>query len=154
MLDGFQESFREEAYELLNNLEQALLELEDRPDDVDLVSAVFRSMHTIKGSASMFGFDEISEFTHHVETMLDDVRNGRLGVSRQLIDLTLESRDHIRGMLEEPDDPSIPKRFENDLKLPETNVQRSERSKNNLKQDMVLSDAKTSLPAPGCCPKL
>ena len=110
MLDGFQESFREEAYELLNNLEQALLELEDRPDDVDLVSAVFRSMHTIKGSASMFGFDEISEFTHHVETMLDDVRNGRLGVSRQLIDLTLESRDHIRGMLEEPDDPSIPKR--------------------------------------------
>jgi two-component system chemotaxis sensor kinase CheA len=108
MLDGFQDSFREEAYELLNSLEQSLLELEDRPDDPDLVSAVFRSMHTIKGSAAMFGFDAISDFTHHVESMLDDVRNGRLAVSRSLIDLTLESRDHIRNMLEEPDDPAIP----------------------------------------------
>ncbi|MFW5693716.1 MAG: Hpt domain-containing protein, partial [Alkalispirochaeta sp.] len=107
MLDGFQDSFREEAYELLNNLEQSLLELEDRPDDMDVISAVFRSMHTIKGSASMFGFDAISQFTHHVESMLDDVRNGRLPVSRALIDLTLEARDHIRHMLEEPDDPAI-----------------------------------------------
>ena len=107
MLDGFQDSFREEAYELLNNLEQSLLELEERPEDTELVSAVFRSMHTIKGSASMFGFDEISEFTHHVETMLDDVRNGKLAVSRELIDITLESRDHIRHMLEEPGDTAI-----------------------------------------------
>lgn len=108
MLDGFQDSFREEAYELLNNLEQSLLELEERPEDPELVSAVFRSMHTIKGSASMFGFDEISEFTHHVESMLDDVRNGRIPVSRELISLTLSSRDHIRRMLDEPDDPGIP----------------------------------------------
>ncbi|MEX2443668.1 MAG: chemotaxis protein CheA [Alkalispirochaeta sp.] len=104
MLDGFQDSFREEAYELLNNLEQSLLELEERPEDMDVISAVFRSMHTIKGSASMFGFDAISQFTHHVETMLDDVRNGRIPVSRTLIDLTLEARDHIRHMLEEPED--------------------------------------------------
>ncbi len=104
MLDGFQESFREEAYELLTGLEDSLLELEDNPDDRDTISAVFRSMHTIKGSAAMFGFDRISEFTHHVETMLDDVRNGRLAVSRTLIDLTLECRDHIRGMLDDPDE--------------------------------------------------
>jgi two-component system chemotaxis sensor kinase CheA len=106
MLEGFQDSFREEAYELLNNLEQSLLELEERPDDMDVISAVFRSMHTIKGSASMFGFDAVSQFTHHVESMLDDVRNGRIPVSRALIDLTLDARDHIRHMLEEAEDPA------------------------------------------------
>lgn len=104
MLDGFQESFKEEAYELLSSLEQSLLELEENPDDLDTISAVFRSMHTIKGSAAMFGFDRISEFTHHVETMLDDVRNGRLSVTRSLIDLTLSCRDHVRHMLDEPED--------------------------------------------------
>ncbi len=116
MLDGFQDSFREEAYELLNNLEQSLLELEERPNDMDVISAVFRSMHTIKGSASMFGFDSISQFTHHVESMLDDVRNGRLPVSRPLIDLTLEARDHIRHMLEEPEDPAIDDRSQQLMK--------------------------------------
>lgn len=116
MLDGFQDSFREEAYELLNNLEQSLLELEERPEDMDVISAVFRSMHTIKGSASMFGFDAISQFTHHVESMLDDVRNGRIPVSRELIDLTLEARDHIRHMLEEPDDPAIEDRSQELMK--------------------------------------
>lgn len=106
MLDGFQESFKEEAYELLSNLEENLLELENNPDDLEAVSAVFRSMHTIKGSAAMFGFDRISEFAHHVETMLDDVRNGLIPVTRSLIDLTLNCRDHIRYMLDNPEDVS------------------------------------------------
>lgn len=110
MLDGFQDSFREEAYELLESLEQSLLELEDDPNNRDTVSAVFRSMHTIKGSAAMFGFDDVSGFTHHVETVLDDVRNGKIPVTKGLIDLTLESRDHIRLMLDEPDHPEIPDR--------------------------------------------
>jgi len=110
MLDGFQDSFREEAYELLEHLEQSLLELEDNPDNRDTISAVFRSMHTIKGSAGMFGFDDISDFTHHVETVLDDVRNGKIPVTRGLIDLTLESRDHIRLMLDDPENGEIPER--------------------------------------------
>lgn len=108
MLDGFQDSFREEAYELLTSLEQSLLELEDEPTNVDVISAVFRSMHTIKGSAGMFGFDTISSFAHHVETMFDEVRNGKLVVTNDLIDLTLACRDHIRAMLEQPDDPALP----------------------------------------------
>lgn len=107
MLDGFQDSFREEAYELLENLEQSLLELEDNPENRDTISAVFRSMHTIKGSAAMFGFDAVSDFTHHVETVLDDIRNGVVPVTRELIDLTLESRDHIRSMLDDPENDEI-----------------------------------------------
>lgn len=93
-------AFVEEASELLSELEDSLLELEESPDDIDLISKVFRAMHTIKGSGAMFGFDDIAEFTHDVETVFDKVRNGEMSVSQELIDLTLASRDHIRALLE------------------------------------------------------
>jgi two-component system, chemotaxis family, sensor kinase CheA len=104
MLDRFKESFREEAYELLNNLEQSLLELEDDPTNNEEISAVFRAMHTVKGSAAMFGFQQISDFAHHIENMLEYVRDGRIPVSQTVIDLTLQSRDHIRLLLESGED--------------------------------------------------
>ncbi len=94
------EVFREEAAELLEELEAALLELEKKPEDLKLVSRVFRAMHTIKGSGAMFGFDDIADFTHHVETVLDKVRDGVIPVTKQLIDLTLASRDHIHSLLD------------------------------------------------------
>lgn len=96
----YAEIFREEAVELLEELETSLLELENNPDDMQIVSRVFRAMHTIKGSGSMFGFDDIAAFTHHVETALDKVREGLVPVSSELIDLTLASRDHISAMLD------------------------------------------------------
>lgn len=99
MLDDFKQSFREEAFELLNSLEESLLELENDPDNPDEISAVFRAMHTIKGSAAMFGFDEISGFAHSVENVLDEVRDGELPVTPELINLTLRARDHIRASL-------------------------------------------------------
>lgn len=158
MLDGFQDSFREEAYELLNQLEQSLLELEDRPDDPELVSAVFRSMHTIKGSASMFGFDRISEFTHHVETVLDDVRNGEVPVSRELVDLTLDSRDHIRGMLEDPDDEShetrsaeIQARLESLVAKARIGTEPLDIDE-NLVSDVIGHDENPDAPAPSAAP--
>lgn len=94
------EVFREEAVELLQELESSLLELEKNPGDLKLVSRVFRAMHTIKGSGAMFGFDDIAGFTHHVETVLDKVRDGLVPVSKELIDLTLSSRDHIYALLD------------------------------------------------------
>ncbi|MFW5811549.1 MAG: chemotaxis protein CheA [Alkalispirochaetaceae bacterium] len=99
MLDDFKQSFRDEAFELLNSLEESLLELENNPDNPDEISAVFRAMHTIKGSAAMFGFEEISGFAHNVENVLDEVRDGTLPVDAELISLTLEARDHIRAAL-------------------------------------------------------
>ncbi len=96
----YAEIFREEATELLEELETSLLELESNPEDLKIVSRVFRAMHTIKGSGSMFGFDDIANFTHHVETALDKVREGQVPVSKELIDLTLSSRDHISAMLD------------------------------------------------------
>jgi two-component system chemotaxis sensor kinase CheA len=101
--DLHKNAFLEEAYELLAELETTLLELEDTPDDLDIIGRIFRAMHTIKGSGAMFGFDEISAFTHEVETIFDLVRNGEMAATKELIDLTLSARDHIKVMLDSPD---------------------------------------------------
>lgn len=96
-------AYMEEAYELLSELESSLLELEKNPGDEELIGRIFRALHTIKGSGSMFGFEDIAAFTHEVETAFDMVRNGLLPVTKELIDLTLSSRDYIRILLDEPD---------------------------------------------------
>lgn len=100
MIEQHIAAYREEATELLAELETSLLDLEETPDDQDLISRVFRAMHTIKGSGAMFGFDEIAAFTHEVETVFDLVRNGKMQVTRELLDLTLQSRDHISALLD------------------------------------------------------
>ena len=99
MKDSHANAYREEAAELLAELEASLLELEDRPDDRELVGRVFRALHTIKGSGSMFGFEAIAAFTHALETVFDQVRDGRLNVTPELIGATLAARDHIQNLL-------------------------------------------------------
>jgi len=99
--DQFKQSFREEAREILVDLESALLELNENRDDQELVGRIFRGLHTIKGSGAMFGFDDLAAFTHNLETAFDEVRNGRLQVTSELIDLTLSALDQIRAMVEE-----------------------------------------------------
>lgn len=101
------QAFIEEAFELLSNLENSLLELEEDPENPELIGQVFRSLHTIKGSGSMFGFDDMARFTHTIETTFDDVREGKLAVSQELISMTLKARDLIRIMIESPDDASL-----------------------------------------------
>jgi two-component system chemotaxis sensor kinase CheA len=107
MIDQHKAAFREEALELLGELETSLLELEEAPEDMELISRVFRAMHTIKGSGAMFGFTTISAFTHEVETVYDLVRNGGMKVDRNLVDLTLKARDQILILLnaDEADPP-------------------------------------------------
>ena len=94
------QAFKEEALELLGELETSLLELETDPTNDDVINRVFRAMHTIKGSGAMFGFEDIASFTHEVETVFDLARNGQISVSKELLDLTLLARDHILSMLE------------------------------------------------------
>jgi two-component system chemotaxis sensor kinase CheA len=98
----------EETRELLGELERGLLDLEKNPDDMERVDTCFRAMHTIKGGGAMFGFDEISRFTHNVETALDRVRSGQLPVSKELLTLTLAAKDHILALLETPGAPADP----------------------------------------------
>jgi two-component system chemotaxis sensor kinase CheA len=99
--DQFKQAFREEGREVLVDLESALLELNDNRGDMELVGRVFRALHTMKGSGAMFGFEDLATFTHNLETAFDEVRNGRLAISSELIDLTLAALDQIRAMLEE-----------------------------------------------------
>ncbi len=98
--NGFAGTFREEAHELLANLESLLLDLEKSPRDRDLIDQVFRTMHTIKGSGSMFGFDDVVAVVHEIETVFDLVRAGRLEVSADLINRTLQARDQIRLLID------------------------------------------------------
>jgi len=102
MIEEHIATYREEAGELLAELETSLLDLEETPADQDLINRVFRAMHTIKGSGAMFGFDDIAAFTHEVETVFDLVRNGKMVVTKELLDLTLKSRDHISVLLDAP----------------------------------------------------
>ncbi len=99
MKTDFRSAFREEALDLVNGLEDLLLDLEKDPDSGELVDRVFRSLHTIKGSGAMFGFDEVVAFVHEIETVFDLVRNCKLPVSKDLITLTLESRDQIKNLI-------------------------------------------------------
>ena len=70
------ETFRQEARELLEQLELGLLDLEHDPANSDLINSTFRALHTIKGSGAMFGFTDVASFVHEFETAFDRVRKG------------------------------------------------------------------------------
>ena len=76
--ETFKQGFLDEAREILVELEAALLALNEDHADSDHVGRVFRALHTIKGSGSMFGFDKLAAFTHDLETAFDEVRIGRI----------------------------------------------------------------------------
>ena len=98
------EVFRQEASELFETLEGALLDLGQRPDDRELVDSAFRALHTIKGSGAMFGFDKVASFTHEFETAFDLVRKGEIKPTQDLISVALAAKDYIRALIETPDD--------------------------------------------------
>ncbi|MFK4505484.1 chemotaxis protein CheA [Bradyrhizobium daqingense] len=96
------EIFRQEASELFEVLEGALLDLGQRPDDRELVDSAFRALHTIKGSGAMFGFDKVASFTHEFETAFDRVRKGEIKPTQELISVALAAKDYIRALIEDP----------------------------------------------------
>ncbi|MDB5457132.1 MAG: chemotaxis protein CheA [Caulobacter sp.] len=94
------ETFRQEAQDLLEQIEQGLLDLAHRPGDRELVDAVFRGLHTLKGSGAMFGFDALAAFTHHCETAFDRVRKGEVAATPELVAVVLAAQDHMRALAE------------------------------------------------------
>lgn len=97
------DTFRQEARELLEQLEQGLLDLEQNPADADLVNSVFRALHTIKGSGAMFGFTEVAAFVHEFETAFDKVRKGLSPITPELVAVALDAKDHVHQLIETPD---------------------------------------------------
>jgi len=108
MIDKFKVKFVEESLDNINDLEEALLLLEKDTRNHEIIERIFRAMHSLKGGGAMFGFNDLSEFTHHLETIFDLVRNDKLSVDNKIISLTFEAIDHIKHLLDRGDltDPS------------------------------------------------
>jgi two-component system, chemotaxis family, sensor kinase CheA len=100
-MDHLQSTFIAEAEELLTDLERVLLKCDMDLNNKESVEAIFRVMHTLKGSAGMFGFMHISELTHHLETIFDSIRETHSPISQEIIDLTLQSVDHLKNIIED-----------------------------------------------------
>jgi two-component system chemotaxis sensor kinase CheA len=83
----------------IRDLEEALLLLENDMENQELIERIFRAMHSIKGGGAMFGFNRLSEFTHHLETIYDNVRNKKINVNSELITLTFSAIDRIMHLL-------------------------------------------------------
>lgn len=94
--------FRQEAAELVQSIEAGLIALENAPDDVDRINAVFRDLHTVKGSGAMFGFTELAMFVHEFETAFDQLRRGEAAVTSDLIAIALQACDQILALLDNP----------------------------------------------------
>lgn len=103
-MEQFKKKFLEEAADLINSLEQALLVLEENPKDKAIIEEVFRIMHSLKGGSSMFGFYKMDAFTHNLETIYDHIRNGELELKREILDITLAAVDHLKVLLENGDE--------------------------------------------------
>ena len=98
-LDEALQTFIIEARELLEQMEDGLLQVEHTPDDAEAINAIFRAAHTIKGSAGLFGFDHIVEFTHVAESVLDKIRSGRLVIDSDLVAIFLAVGDHLGALI-------------------------------------------------------
>jgi two-component system chemotaxis sensor kinase CheA len=99
-LDDALETFILECRELLEDMETALLSVEQAEEKDELVNAIFRAAHTIKGSSGLFSLDHVVAFTHVVESVLDRVRGGKLTIADQLVVLLLDCCDHIRALID------------------------------------------------------
>ena len=92
-------AFISEAVEQTEAIETLLLELEEQPNDRELLDSLFRCAHTVKGSAGIFGLNKVVEFTHHVETLLDQMREGVIVLGPELSTLLLECNDQIKFLV-------------------------------------------------------
>ncbi len=93
------DTYLQEAEELLSEVEEAALSLAGEGSGSEGLNQLFRAFHTIKGSGAMCGFNQVAQFTHHVESVLDQVRKGSIPVTEKLTELVLSAKDEIRLLL-------------------------------------------------------
>ena len=98
-LSQFYQIFFEEAGENLDQMEQRLLSLDLEAADDEELNAIFRCAHSIKGGAATFGFADVAELTHQMESLLDRLRRHELHPTAAMVDVLLESADALRGLL-------------------------------------------------------
>ncbi len=94
------EDFLIEAFELIEQMDQDLVELESHPEDLELLNGIFRVAHTVKGSSSFLNFDILTKLTHHMEDVLNKARKDELKITPDIMDVVLQSVDMMKGLLE------------------------------------------------------
>ena len=102
-MDEFQEilqDFLVESFELVEKLDEDLVELENTPEDLELLNGIFRVAHTVKGASSFLNFDVLTHLTHHMEDVLNKARHGDLILTPDIMDVILESVDLMKALLE------------------------------------------------------
>ncbi len=92
--------FIKETIEELDGLDAKFIELENNPSDSETINAIFRTMHSIKGSASFFNLNHIRNFSHKLENLLDELRKGARKVTKDIINILLEGKDYLDGMFD------------------------------------------------------
>jgi len=108
-LDQFKQIFYEESFEGLDTMETGLLGMTDGGTDLDIVNDIFRAAHSIKGGSATFGFTALASFTHIMEGLLDEMREGKREADQDVVNVLLESVDEMRTLMtayqndEEPD---------------------------------------------------
>ena len=98
-MSQFHQVFFEECFEGLEAMESGLLDLNTGDIDAEVINTIFRGAHSIKGGSGTFGFNEVADFTHIMETLLDQMRDGRRPVTQPAVDVLLGSVDCLRAML-------------------------------------------------------
>ncbi|SUX26925.1 hybrid sensor histidine kinase/response regulator [Campylobacter upsaliensis] len=93
------EDFLVEAFELVEQIDHDLVELESNPEDLELLNRIFRVAHTVKGSSSFLNFDVLTKLTHHMEDVLNKARHGELKITPDIMDVVLESIDRMKALL-------------------------------------------------------
>ena len=109
------QDFLVEAGEILEVLNEQLIDLENRPDDADLLNAIFRGFHTVKGGAGFLQLDPLVDLCHAAENIFDLLRNNKLTINAELMDVVLQALDSVNSMFEqvngrtypEPADPEL-----------------------------------------------
>ncbi|WP_367343434.1 chemotaxis protein CheW [Methanomethylovorans sp.] len=104
-ISEYKEIFKAESEEHLQQLNEALLGLEQNPNDMEYINDMFRSAHTLKGMSATMGFNTIAELTHEMENIMDMIRKSQISLTEKIIEIQFECLDTLEMLVENIDDP-------------------------------------------------
>jgi len=100
-MDKFAQKYVDEASEIIVKLESLILEVENDRENIEIINEIFRLMHTLKGGGAMFGFDTVTDVTHHLESIYDLIRNKKAKITKELLDASLDIIDYVKLIISE-----------------------------------------------------
>ena len=149
-LEQFRVTYINESLELLSEMEDKLLEIENGDDDVELFHAIFRCVHSIKGGAGAFGLDQITHFTHEFEFFLDHLREGKLHIDEQVMEILFKGRDIVEQMVvAAQNNASLPANFGHDVAEKITKINQTQSSGSAMASAAKAREQEKPAPLPG-----